>query len=109
MTRAEAARLREGEVVEVRGPGGDGAWAKATVLYPGAGGAFVALRRRGLTPAGNRRHHIERLARDVRRPPDPLPANVYADWLEEAGQYQAADMLRAAFPLGPAAEGNGRE
>lgn len=36
---------------------------------------------------------------------DPLPANVYADWLEEHGEGAAAAKLRAAFPLD---DGSGR-
>jgi uncharacterized protein (TIGR02996 family) len=37
----------------------------------------------------------------VRDPRDPLPANVYADFLDERGEYRAAALLRGAFPLGP--------
>ena len=35
---------------------------------------------------------------------DPLPANVYADFLEEHGFPDAAVALREAFPLVPASE-----
>jgi hypothetical protein len=34
-------------------------------------------------------------------PGNPVPANVYADFLDERGESRAAALLREAFPLGP--------
>ena len=54
--------------------------------------------------------HGRDLAAKASPPHDRLTANVYADWLEENGQHQAAAMLRQAFPIddGTGSDGNRR-
>lgn len=41
--------------------------------------------------------HPKLIRRD--RAYDPAVANIYADWLEEAGEVKAAALLRAEFPI----------
>jgi hypothetical protein len=76
------------------------------VLDPFCGSGANLARRPGLTRAGRLFPAFCRRVTDLRRPADfdPFPANVYADFLDDRGQHEAARMLREAFPLGPPAE-----
>jgi uncharacterized protein (TIGR02996 family) len=67
---------------------------------------YVHVRREGLTRAGRRHGSFYACARQVEplQKHDEATANVFADWLDDRGQHEAAAMLRKAFPLsGPAA------
>jgi hypothetical protein len=112
MTEEEALALNPGDRVEVKV---DGKWATATVLKSGTGDlrfrgqTWVSMRRVGLTHSGRPFNRIVRHGWELKhvrlvRRLDPLTANVYADWLDDRGQHEAARMLREAFPLGPPAE-----
>jgi FAD/FMN-containing dehydrogenase len=103
MTDEQAARLREGDTVLalVRGE-----WRPEQVVYIKTWGrkrvvTFVRTRQPGLTPSGRLRELLRRLPRDLCHSHDyaPEPANVYADFLEEHGHPEAADLLRKSFPL----------
>lgn len=79
-----------------------GRLAKGTVVEaPEQGKGTVRVRRDGFVRAGWKYPSIIRNLNQVwpQTVPDPLSANVYADWLEEHGEEKAAEMLRAAFPL----------
>jgi hypothetical protein len=120
MTEAEALALAPGTLVEVKLRAGPekGRWVLMRIerVYK------IDSHRRGRrgvrvwvgdglgtsqTTSGRKRHALPNLpASRVRLPAalpplDPLPANVYADWLEEHGEHRAAALLREAFPLGP--------
>jgi hypothetical protein len=118
MTEEEALDLEPGDEVEVllRGGPGRGHWAPARVLYTrdfrGLKGLpsarqHVCVRVRAApgtpTPPGVRiTNHRSFESPRVRLPLtrlDPVPANVYADFLEEHGHAEAAALLRKAFPL----------
>lgn len=62
---------------------------------------WVSVRRVGKTKAGRRYGLMEIRSTYLTKVGklDPLPANVYADFLEEEGFSEAADRLRAKFPL----------
>lgn len=109
MENAEAMTLARGETVEwapdgrtwrlvvVRGWGLDG-WGLDECR-----GVMVQVQRQGVNPKTGwpfPSYHTPPCR--LRRRPDlpPAPANVYADWLEDHGQHEAARMLREAFPLG---------
>lgn len=79
----------------------NGEWVPVEVVavYLWRGRATARVRRRGLTNAGRPYPTTRRFPEDLRRPPDPLPANVYADYLEDRGEPAAARKLREAFPL----------
>jgi hypothetical protein len=112
MTRDEATALRfkPGTVVKTK-IGKE--WVYAVVdgvpfLDPARprSGYIVEIRRRGLQSDGRpyprvleRRVHSLRIVPDL----DPSAANIYADWLDDHGEHNAARMLREAFPLGPPA------
>lgn len=68
------------------------------------GQVWIQVRKAGLTPKGRRHRTVARLPRHLapvkrRRPDKSLTPNVYADWLDERGEYRAAALLREAFPL----------
>jgi hypothetical protein len=118
MTDEEAQGLKEGDEVEVllRGGPRKGRWVRARVLY--------ARDYRGLKDLPSARRHVcvrVKATTGTPTPPgvriishrsfesprvrlpltrlDPVPANVYSDWLEEHGHAEAAGLLRKAFPL----------
>jgi hypothetical protein len=113
MTEEEARALKPGDRVEIGDrrlfcPGLPRA-ARVTGFAANERGELCVRIRRdgpsgdGLTPSGKVRqpevfHHSY-----LRRLPalPPIPANVYADWLDEQGEHRAAALLREAFPLGP--------
>jgi hypothetical protein len=96
--------LKEGDEVEVR-------FGRERVRCLVAGGTYVLavrrgrwtvlLRRKGFDGAGKRFPVFRRPAAEARlvRKYDPVRGNIYADYLEEHGFAEAADALRAAFPL----------
>lgn len=104
MTYGEVRLLKRGDAVETRI---DGKMVRVEYVYhygpdhptwPG----LAFLRRPGRDRAGREFPMIRRGYEDLRPSPeslDPAPANVYADWLEDHGEYKAAAMLRKAFPL----------
>jgi hypothetical protein len=107
MTEEEALSLKEGDIVECRTSAGWQALAVDVVgQLPRSRAVRVYARRPGLTRAGRLFPAFCRRVTDLRRPADfdPFPANVYADFLDDRGQHEAARMLREAFPLGPPAE-----
>ena len=63
---------------------------------------FVSIRRVDLVSSHRVNRDASRLILFERR--DSFTANVYADWLEENGEPQAAVKLRAAFPISPPVE-----
>lgn len=85
-------------------------WRKVEVLdvTRGAGGEVLSVRcrREGVNAhTGNPRFPpVRRLGTcEVAFPAmmcGKLTANIYADWLDDQGEHQAAAKLRAAFPLG---------
>ncbi len=111
MTDEEVRGLMSGEKVEVA------LWAETVKeLWLPARVVDVAERRRRMvaycrltpphdrTPGGHKRcHHgyVWRAAREIRRPLvlDPVASNIFADFLEERGEYKAAAILREAFPF----------
>ncbi len=107
MTEEEARRLKVGDVVEAKL---SGQWVKVRVAQEmwessmprGKWDRFkIRVRRIGLTP-DDRPHGAHSKRIDDVRPfadLDHLPANVYADWLEDHGERRAAEKLREAFPL----------
>lgn len=62
---------------------------------------WVYVRRVGTAPGNRRYPMVPRLIRDIQPRPnyDTPTANVYADFLEEQGEYKAAELLRRAFPF----------
>jgi hypothetical protein len=60
----------------------------------------VLLQRHGLDINNKRFVRLRRKLTDLRRPPefDGLSAHVYADWLEDHGEVEAAGKLREGFP-----------
>jgi hypothetical protein len=111
MTAEEAMTLPVGDVVEALVTHQKQRWVRAMVVITHEGTAFGRLlfgvRREGLNANGKpycavmlRRRNELRLVRHL----EPLPANVYADFLDDRGQHEAARMLREAFPLGPPAD-----
>lgn len=96
MTTEEAIDLKAGDVVQARIAG---RWVNVEVLSVNP--RWISIRRAGgnslgrHNPATKREPHELRLIGSLDRP----RANVYADWLEERGQYVAARLLREAFPL----------
>jgi uncharacterized protein (TIGR02996 family) len=105
MTDEEAWELKAGDQVEVC-TGSAGKWAPAVVVrcdkarwgdYP-----VVAARRTDTYRDGKPYKRLLKASpRKVRKRArlPRLPANVYADWLDERGESKAAAMLREAFPL----------
>jgi hypothetical protein len=75
------------------------------LCYP-AQAPRVWVRRLGGSRRGGRFPSHRRRAEELYFVARPFleTANVYADWLEEQGEYRAAALLRAAFPLPPAEE-----
>jgi uncharacterized protein (TIGR02996 family) len=103
MTDDEARDLVPGQLVEARV---GGVWREVKVLAllgEEPARPRLLVRRTGYTRGGTRFPPLRRYPVEVRPHPadlyDHLPANVFADWLEERGQAEAARMLRAAFPL----------
>jgi hypothetical protein len=113
MTDEEALRLHPGQRVEAymikRGTGGAAWWPAVVVEVDDWRSAsnwrsvVVSVRPLGVTPKGHRYAERWIRSRQISIPwaKDNLPANVYADFLDEKGEHQAADLLREAFPLGP--------
>jgi hypothetical protein len=107
MTEGEALALKPGDAVEFMGPRG---WEPGIVgdawVHPRSGLPYVTVRRPGATRAGHKLPAFSRSVLRLRRPVnlDPLPANVFADWLDDHDFPEAAAALRRAFPLGPPAE-----
>lgn len=65
-------------------------------------GVIFRVRRVGERRNGGRFPVIKRYAEDlipVSSRHDPDSAWIFADWLEERGQQEAAEMLRRAFPI----------
>jgi uncharacterized protein (TIGR02996 family) len=62
---------------------------------------WVYVRRLGTTTAGTSYPMVPRKIRDIQPRPhyDAPTANVYADFLEEQGEYRAAELLRRTFPF----------
>lgn len=106
MTKKEALKLQVGERLEAF-LGNE--WVPVyTVPYDDSyqpqegyavGTVFVAFRRAGRTRSGSLYPWRQAPADCLRRPANPIPANVYADWLEENGYDEAGQELRKAFPL----------
>jgi uncharacterized protein (TIGR02996 family) len=59
----------------------------------------VHVREETLYPSGRIKPLIRRSPIALRHPPEPVAANVYADFLEEHGHPEAAALLRKSFPL----------
>lgn len=106
MTRDEALKLKDGDYVEALI---SGRWRLARVEYGRHdGGLFIAgmadclyARRVGKTAAGRRFPRVMVWITDIRATEyRPEPANVFADFLDDAGHHEAAALLREAFPLG---------
>jgi hypothetical protein len=105
MTLEEAFSLRRGDVVETRITGSRG-WLPVEVVGFGyrsnrVADVLVKVRRPGRMASGRIFPSFWRAPLSLRRPDrlDPVPANVYADWLEEHGFSAAAAALRKEFPL----------
>lgn len=105
MTEVEVNKLRGGEKVLCRMAG---KWRVSTVtevcryLEREDGEVYwIGVRRDGLAPNGKtypvrgRKPHNLKLIAAL----DPQPANVYADFLDDAGEHKAAALLREAFPI----------
>jgi len=112
MTDEQAHNLRRGDTVEIRMRGAGGGlpavlWLAGLVtsLEVHMGGdddpviVLVNVRTPVQTQPGERYRYHQRNAEEVRYPRlDPTAANVFADWLEDHGEYKAAIMLRKEFP-----------
>jgi hypothetical protein len=98
MTNEEAVGLKQGDGIEAQI---NGEWVSARVWGRFIDGTRVILRRIGLMKDGRSYGRKSLPSYKVRFAPQlpPAAANVYADWLEERGQYRAAAMLREAFPF----------
>lgn len=59
----------------------------------------ISFRRLGTDKIGRRYKSILVQCTHLALPIDPEPANVYADWLEDHNEPEAAAKLRQAFPL----------
>ncbi len=109
MTDEEASKLRPGERVRVvkKKTAFTGRFIEAKRSRVGGVGMVVHLLRDGLTEFGNKRLPTVARAEFVHLldTHDAATANVFADWLAERGQYEAADMLRQAFPYSAIPEG----
>lgn len=92
----------------------EGSWEKASVRsvtiegMPGhCSGIEVELLYKGNLAGRLFSYHLAHYTSPLIRLPkvandgERLQANVFADWLEENGEQQAADKLRAAFPIIP--------
>src|SRR5215471_5602637 len=104
MTEDEAARLEVGERVTYSTRKRVREVAEGTVAavsHTRLGLLYVRVRPAGRDSLGRRLGTVRRWAPEVLHAagPDALSANVYADWLAEQGQHQAAAMLRQAFPM----------
>jgi hypothetical protein len=108
MTEEEAAKLKEGDIVEIR-IGGKIVRAKVEAevswwcnAYRGRKPIHIRVSRCGKTTVGGKYpsllRDIKEITRFVSRPSET--ANVFADFLEENGHVEAADLLRREFPLG---------
>lgn len=109
MTTLEAMALRVGGLVETE-IGGTRVEAVVVRPYrasPTRPGGVLHVARAGLWGKGLRPDFV-RYPSVIREPRqlyrrsrklDSLPANVYADWLDEHGESRAAAKLRVAFPL----------
>jgi hypothetical protein len=104
MTNAEVRALKPGQQVEARYESG---WRSVVIVevreqpWDGYRPLVVLARRGGLTSKGHL-YPTWYFGPDSVRPPqhlDPVPANIYADFLDEHGEHRAAAMLREAFPL----------
>jgi len=113
MTDQEAAALAKGARVLYAARTRSGLYREGTIeqVIPARGAFRLRLRVR---PAGfdallRVRVPVSRYAHEVSHPspPDTLSANVYADFLDEAGEPAAAAKLRSAFPLDGGAGGGG--
>jgi hypothetical protein len=104
MTDAEVRALKSGQQVEARYESG---WRSVVIVevceqpWNGFRPLVALVRRGGLTPSGCLYPTLYLWSDSLRLPQhlDPVPANIYADWLDEHGEYRAATMLREAFPL----------
>jgi hypothetical protein len=81
-----------------------GKWARVVVeeiSIDHHGVAWLRARRLG-KPESSRRVYpaINRHGGQFRPTPDPVTANVFADFLDENGEPAAAEKLRKAFPMG---------
>jgi hypothetical protein len=59
----------------------------------------VWVRKPGKTKGNARYGSFKREPDQLRHAPEPVAANVYADFLEENGHPEAAALLRKSFPL----------
>jgi uncharacterized protein (TIGR02996 family) len=116
MTEEEALRLKPGDTVLVKSRSGyrkapidqeqDEAIARLMASVFGQTAVrekrlvlYVAIRWPELRPNGRRFPPQRRYSEALRHAPEPIAANVYADFLEENGHPEAADLLRKHFPL----------
>lgn len=109
MTSEEALSLRVGDVVELdRTFGKKAGWVRAVIVrtvyveHRELGDIYlVSMRRDGLNRNGKK--HSSRIVstKFLRRPPhyDPTTSNIFADYLQERGFHEAAEVLRTAFPI----------
>lgn len=104
MTNEEATKLKIGERVSVlfqRGRFSEVCVvAKPGVLTEWNGGSrcIVEIKRLGKNHQGLKPRRIKAIWITQIETTDLITPNVYADYLEERGEYRAADMLRKAFP-----------
>lgn len=105
MTRDEALKLKDGDAVLARY---GSAWLPAIVrgepwldtYSQRAHGAWTWVARPGKSRNGKAYPEIMRHESGLRPAPPAGTANVYADFLDDAGHHEAAALLREAFPLG---------
>lgn len=98
LTAGEVQALAPGEIVEVTARiASKKHWRKGTVVRVSLGSAVVSLF--GRARNGRRLADVWRDWGHIRWPIDPVPANIYADFLEDHGFPEAAAKLREAFPL----------
>jgi hypothetical protein len=103
MTEDEARQLKKGDRVMVHVAG---KWRPEVVVrledtWGASAGKYVAVRSRkpGRRPGGQLFKVNWYRSEEIRRAWDAVPANVYADFLEENGHPEAAALLRKHFPL----------
>lgn len=112
MTKEQAAKLKPGDNVMVRAGSRPERWRAARVVrvtnYLNRDGTLrqtlIEARRIGVTPSGRKRPVTYYWAEDIAVPPESLPANIFADWLEERATAEnnfaeAAAALRREFPI----------